>query len=240
MSSYLKEINIEGATRDSFPYSLDLFKNGLRIDFEKNVTFIVGDNGTGKSTLLENIAHKIGFNIFGGNRNHMYAIPIDDNTLLSDDMRMVWNKKTSFGFFMRAESFLNFAAYIDTLDDGNSPYGGKSLNKQSHGEAFLSLFTHKFDKGIFILDEPEAALSPQRQLALLRIINDLTKDNKSQFIIATHSPILMAYPDADLLLIEDGELKKENYKNTTHFQITKRFLDNPENFFDKLFGDGEG
>ena len=243
MSIFLRECDITNPKREDFPYCLPLFNKGLNIKFNNSVTFIVGDNGSGKSTLLENIAHCIGFNILGGNRNHNYRTALKDNVALSDNTKLIWSTKTSNGFFMRAESFLDFAEYLDEMTGGNTSYlgayGGKSLNHQSHGEAFLSLFNNKFSKGIFILDEPEAALSPQRQLSLLRIIHDLTQKNDAQFIIATHSPMLMAFPNATLFVIEDGEMRKEDYKNTMHFQLTKRFLDSPEQYLRRLFNDDE-
>ena len=153
--------------------------------------------------------------------------------------------KTSRWFFFRAESFFNIANYIDILaktgGDGEkayASYGGKSLHEQSHGESFLAFFNNRLgSNGFFILDEPEAALSPQRQLSLLVIINELCKKSHAQFIIATHSPILLAYPNATIYSCDSGTLEKIEYKNTQHYQITKRFLDNPEHFIKQLFED---
>jgi len=141
---------------------------------------------------------------------------------------------------MRAESFFNFASYIDKLAEDDPSvkytYGGKSLHSQSHGESFWALFKNKMDSGIYILDEPEAALSPNRQLAFMSIINKLEKLNKAQFIISTHSPILLCYPNARILQIdENGIHKVASYKNTEHYILTKQFLERPEQYFRYLF-----
>ena len=140
---------------------------------------------------------------------------------------------------MRAESFFNFATYIDELaqDDPDilNAYGGKSLHQQSHGESFLSLFVNRFSQGIYILDEPEAALSPNRQLSFMAIIHQLVAANKAQFIIATHSPIILCYPNAVVLSIDDNEIKEIDYREAEHYRLTKEFLDNPERYFHHLF-----
>jgi len=159
---------------------------------------------------------------------------------LAEYLTLSWKIKTGQGFFMRAESFFNFATYIDEVARSDrqvlDAYGGKSLHHRSHGEAFLSLFHNHFQKGIYILDEPEAALSPQRQLSLLSIINKLEREGKAQFIISTHSPILMSYPGADIFLLDDN-IKLTDYKNTEHYQLTKSFLESPELYFRHLFDD---
>jgi predicted ATPase len=211
-------------------------QDGISLRLEKNVTFFVGENGTGKSTLLEAIANKCNFNLQGGNRNHLYNIE-EEQMPLAQVMKLGWSIKTAYGFFMRAESYFNFANYIDelakefprTLD----AYGGRSLHEQSHGESFLSLFTHKFDNGIFLLDEPEAALSPQRQLTFLSIINELEKLGVAQFIIATHSPILLSYPGAQILNFDDN-INPIEYQDTEHYKLTKNFLNNPEAYLRHL------
>ncbi|MFQ9615721.1 MAG: AAA family ATPase, partial [Clostridium butyricum] len=146
------------------------------------------------------------------------------------------------GFFLRAESFYNVASEIENLDSQGSmgrpiidSYGGTSLHNMSHGESFITLMTNRFGgNGIYILDEPEAALSPIKQMAMLTIINELVK-KKSQFIIATHSPILMAYPDAEIFVIDDDEIVKTPYKKTDNYMITRKFLENPEKMMDYLF-----
>jgi len=139
---------------------------------------------------------------------------------------------------MRAESFFNFASYIDEVSNLRA-YGGKSLHAQSHGESFLSLFVHRFEQGLYILDEPEAALSPQRQLSFLRIIHDLATPGHAQFLIATHSPIILSYPGAVLLSLDEGDIRPIDYRETKHFQVTRDFLNSPESFFKHLFAQEE-
>jgi predicted ATPase len=144
------------------------------------------------------------------------------------------------GFFLRAESFYNFATYLDDVSDMRA-YGGRSLHGQSHGEAFLALFNNRFEQGIYLLDEPEAALSPQRQLSLLRIIHDLEAPGHAQFLIATHSPILMSYPGATVYSLDGAGIVPVDYRDTRHFQITRDFLNSPERFYKHLFAPvGEG
>jgi predicted ATPase len=207
---------------------------------DHNVIFFIGENGTGKSTLLEAIAFKCGFGSKGGSKNNIF----EEDTYtakLASIMTISWLPKINKGFFMRAETFYDFAGYIDELaKDGRieayQPYGGKSLNEQSHGEAFLSLFKNRFNsKGLYILDEPEAALSPQRQLAFLSIIWQLEQADKAQFIIATHSPILMAYPNSIIYSFDNDRLKQIDYEETDHYQLTKAFLNNREKLFRNLF-----
>ena len=141
---------------------------------------------------------------------------------------------------MRAESFFNFASYIDEMarefgSDVYRAYGGRSLHQQSHGESFLSLFTHRFEQGIYLLDEPEAALSPQKQLAFLSIIHELETSGEAQLIIATHSPILLSYPGATIYSFDNDEIKPIRYKDTEPYKLTKAFLNSPERFFRFLF-----
>lgn len=239
--NYLLTVKITNQNNvKTFPFNLSFLQaRNVEIDVDNPVTIIVGDNGAGKSTLLESVAHNIGFNVLGGGKNHFYRGPLNDNLTLAENMKLVWRKKTSNGFFMRAENFVNFSSYIDGLaDDDRSiyrAYGGKSLNSLSHGQAFLSLFENRFRDGIFILDEPEAALSPSKILALISIIHTMAKSGVAQFIIATHSPILLTYPGALLYAIDEKGLYKTNYERTEHFQITKSFLEDPERYFKYLF-----
>ena len=142
----------------------------------------------------------------------------------------------SEGFFMRAESFYNFASYLDGVSDLRA-YGGKSLHQQSHGESFLALFQNRFEHGLYILDEPEAALSPQRQLAFLRIIHALEVPRHAQFLIATHSPILLAYPGATLYQFEEAGIREVAYRETDHYLLTKEFLNAPERMLKYLFSE---
>lgn len=236
---YLSRIYLNDTHPQDFPFNLPFLSNGLDLKLRSNVTFFVGENGIGKSTLLEAIAEKCGFNASGGNRNHNYNFHKTESEL-SEHLILSWNTKTAQGFFMRAESFFNFATYIDEVakEDRSvlDAYGGKSLHQQSHGEAFLALFHNHFQNGIYILDEPESALSPQRQLSLLSIIHKLEKAGRAQFIISTHSPILMSYPDAEVYLV-DNKIQQIHYKETEHYQLTKSFLESPELYFRHLFDD---
>ena len=222
---------------------MPLFSRQFALEFSKPVTFLVGENGSGKSTLLEGIAGKIGFNPYGGNRNHVFD-GAGSETPLAAALRLSWLPKINTGFFMRAESFFNFAAYMDELTGGipqlMEAYGGKSLLAQSHGESFLALFANKFrEKGIYLLDEPEAALSPLRQLSFLSVLHRLEKTGLAQFIIATHSPILLCYPGANILSFDGAEIKPISHTETEHYKLTKAFLNSPESYFKHLFSEDD-
>lgn len=228
-----------------FPFTLSIIQQLHEIEFRSPVTFLVGENGSGKSTILEAIANKAGFGFEGGSKNIAFKTSYEDTyagaLLLADYMTLSWNHKPFDGYFFRAESFFNLANHLDYIDrecGGGAfiPYGGKSLHAQSHGESFLSFFQNRLgDGGFFILDEPEAALSPQRQLALLVIMRELCKTFNTQFIIATHSPILLAYPNATIYSCDQTPLTTIAYHDTLHYQITKRFLDDPNAYMQKLF-----
>lgn len=224
---------------NSYPFSLPFIQHMDQLDLEYPVTFFVGENGSGKSTLLEGIAYQCGFHTAGGSRNNSYEVDQADSAL-GNYLRLSWLPKLTNGFFLRAESFYQFASHIDDVG-GIQNYGGKSLHHQSHGESFLTLFTQKFTKArensIYLLDEPEAALSPARQLSLMRIIKDLSP--RSQFIIATHSPILLGYPDAEIISFDQDQLQPIDYQDTDHYQITRRFLENPKRILDELFHDDD-
>lgn len=240
MTVFLKEITIlESDSKAEYPFSLPLFSGGFHLAFNKPITFIVGENGSGKSTLLESLAKVIGFNTLGGNKNHNFQNSSADNFDLSRNMKLSWSIKQSQGFFFRAETFFQFANNLDNLagfqDKGiYNAYGGKSLQKQSHGESFMSFFNNKVTEGIYILDEPESALSPERQLTLISILNELSRTDKCQFIIATHSPLLISVPNSELFEIENGSLIPKNYKETKQFNLYKNFIDNPERFLHYL------
>ncbi|MEJ2883720.1 AAA family ATPase [Pedobacter sp. GR22-6] len=240
---FLSKISLPKVPLDHYPFSIPAFRDGLEIKLRSNVTLFVGENGSGKSTLLEGLAERCGFNLRGGNRNHNtntghkfdgYESP------LTKLIELQWIPKVvSNGFFMRAESFFNFADYIDELakEDGRilQAYGGKSLHEQSHGESFFALFANQFDRGIYILDEPEAALSPNRLMTFMSLIHQLEMSGKAQFIIATHSPMLLCYPNSTIFSFTDEGLKQVCYEETEHYQLTRNFLENPDNYFRHLF-----
>ncbi|MGG1594001.1 AAA family ATPase [Terribacillus saccharophilus] len=217
----------------TYPYSIPAIKKLDELELTNPVTFFVGENGSGKSTLMEAIADICGFNTAGGGRNNTYDLEASE-AALSDHIRLSWLPKVTNGFFLRAESFYHFASHIDDIGSIQA-YGGRSLHHQSHGEAFLSLFQNRFGgKAIYLLDEPEAALSPQRQLTFLRIIHDLEKSGEVQFIIATHSPILLGYPGAEILHFSEDGIKSIDYEETEHYQITRGFLENREGYLKHL------
>ncbi|OGB97698.1 hypothetical protein A3F06_01145 [candidate division TM6 bacterium RIFCSPHIGHO2_12_FULL_36_22] len=232
-----------------YPFSLNIIKNLKDIKFLSNVTFFIGENGTGKSTVLEAIADQADFGLEGGSKNIKFKTATEEVYSgvqnLSQCFILSWRRKPVNGYFFRAESFFNVANYIDhiAIEGGGGekayvPYGGKSLHKQSHGESFFSFFNNRLGNGgFFIFDEPEAALSPQRQLSLLAIIHDQCKRFNAQFIIATHSPILLAYPNSTIYSFDANILKNIAYTDTTHYQITKSFLDDSDNYFRYLFQD---
>lgn len=226
---------------NQYPFSLDVIRQLDSIEFHPKVTFIIGENGTGKSTLLEAIATAYGFNPEGGTKNFAFSTRASHSELYKHIRLAKSFQRPKDGFFLRAESFYNVASNIDQLDEepGFGPpiknsYGGKSLHHQSHGEAFFSLMLHRFGgNGLYILDEPEAALSPTRQMAMLTRMHQLVKED-SQFIIATHSPIIMAYPDAKILEIRDSMLTPTNYEATEHYNVTKRFLNTTPTYLKEL------
>lgn len=240
--AFLKEVSLNWSKikdKGRYPFNIPALNDMQSICMDRNVVFLVGENGTGKSTLLEAIANACGFSTISGGRNHLLVDRRGDFSL-SDIMTLSWFPKIEKGFFLRAESFFNFANYLDDLAEEfggivYSPYGGKSLHHQSHGESFLSLFNNSFlRKGIYLLDEPEAALSPQRQLAFLRIIWELESTGNAQFIIATHSPILLSYPNSMIYCFDEEGLKQRTYQETEHYQLTRDFLNNTELFLNKL------
>ena len=215
-----------------------------RMQFNKSVTFIVGENGIGKSTLIEGLAVAMGFNPEGGTVNFNFSTN-DSHSNLHEYLTVSRGyKRHRDGFFLRAESFYNVASNIDELDSepGFGPkiianYGGVSLHKQSHGESFMSLVENGFwGNGLYILDEPEAALSPMRLMRLMVCMKKLVENN-SQFIISTHSPILKTFPDSEVLEISQSGINAVNYKDTEHYIVTKRFMDAPEKIIESLLGE---
>ena len=243
---YMRAISYENATLKnmiSYPYNIpSILALGKleELGFHPNVTFIIGENGSGKSTLLEAIAVLYGFNPEGGSKNFNFTTK-DTHSDLFEAIRLIKGfRAPKDSFFLRAESFYNVASNVDELEkesdfDGSlfDSYGGKSLHAQSHGESFIALALNRFrGKGLYILDEPEAALSPSRQLALLSRIHQLVEED-SQFIIATHSPILMAYPHAVIYNIDNG-YEETKYTETDHYRVTKEFLMHPDKMLEMI------
>jgi predicted ATPase len=232
---------------DDYPFALPAIQALHELRLHPSVTFFVGENGSGKSTLLEAIAIACGFNAEGGSKNFTFSTQASHSNL-HQYLRLVrGHRRPKNGWFLRAESFYNVASDIDRLDaqPARRPriiesYGGVSLHQQSHGESFITLLTHRFSPaGLYILDEPEAALSPARQLAALVRIHDLVKGG-AQFIIATHSPILMSYPNAQIFSFDRDGITPVDYTATDHYHITRDFLVDHERALRRLLADDEG
>lgn len=227
---------------DHFPFSLPAVRSLDTLDLHPKVTYFVGENGSGKSTLLEAIAVSYGLNAEGGSKNFRFGTRSSHSTL-DEYLRVAKGvRRAKDAFFLRAESYFNVATEIENLDrepaGGSSIisyYGGHSLHEQSHGESFMALLLNRLGgKGLYIFDEPEAALSPQRQLAALVRLHDLVADD-SQFIIATHSPIMMAYPDAWIYQLSREGISRVSFKETEHFRVTNSFLKDPDRMLRGLF-----
>jgi len=225
----LKKDEIPSYTK--YPFNLPSLRALDELSFHPKVTFLIGENGMGKSTLLEAVAVSLGFNPEGGSFNFNFST-YDSHSPLGDYLKLIKGiEKPKDGFFLRAESFYNVASNIEEMDQeilGRpviDSFGGVSLHEQSHGEAFFATFLHRFGgNGIYILDEPEAALSPLRQMSMLTRIHDLVNEN-SQFIIATHSPIIMAYPDAKIFELSEDGIRESILEETNHYRIMKQFFD---------------
>jgi predicted ATPase len=232
-SRYVREVKLRRdkvISFDQYPFSLPVIRDLESLELHPSVTFLVGENGSGKSTVLEAIAVAWGFNPEGGTKNFRFQTRAS-HSVLHEYLRLVKGvHRPRDGFFLRAESFFNVATEIERLDDGPGgppiidSYGGHSLHQQSHGESFFSLMMNRFSgHGFYVLDEPEAALSPSRQLAMIARLHELVQA-RSQFIIATHSPILMAYPHACIYEITADGLRRVPYEQTEHYVVAKRFL----------------
>jgi predicted ATPase len=236
VNQYIRKVALRDDKIDSYdeyPYSLPAIKNFTTLILHPKVTYLVGENGTGKSTILEAIAVAFGLNAEGGTANFNFSTHPSHSDLHEKLTLVKGSKRPEHSFFLRAESFYNLATNIDEIGAAQS-YGGKSLHEQSHGESFFSVIMNRFKgNGLYILDEPEAALSPAKQLALLVRMDELIQKN-AQFIIATHAPIVMAYPDSLLYQLNDGVFEAIKCEETEHFKVMKSFLDNPKGMLDLL------
>ena len=215
------------------PFNIPAISKLDVLSFHQDVTFIIGENGTGKSTIMEAIALALGFGPEGGTKN-VQLQTADTVSRLHEYIRPIRSfSKPTDNYFLRAESFYNVATYMDEVGYLEG-YGGQSLHQISHGEAFMATLTNKLrGHGLYILDEPEAALSPTRQMAALAAIHRLVED-ESQFIIATHSPILLSYPKSKIISLDNNEIKEIKYEDTEHYIITRSFLNNPSKMLKTL------
>jgi predicted ATPase len=219
---------------EEYPFSIAAIRNLRELRLRGPVTFLVGENGTGKSTLLEAVAVAAGFNAEGGSRHFRFSTRPSHSTL-NQHLRLVRPPgRPRDGYFMRAESFYNVATAAEDQYGVLDAYGGRSLHEQSHGESLMALVMHRLrGHGLYLFDEPEAALSPSRQMSLLAAMHGLV-ERGSQFIIATHSPILLGYPGATIYLFTDRAISAVPYRETEHYLITKSFLNNPEGMLREL------
>jgi predicted ATPase len=233
---YVREVKLRRdkiSSFDGYPFCLPVVRHLETLDLHPAVTFLAGENGSGKSTLLEALAVAWGFNAEGGTKNFRFGTRAS-HSVLHEYLRLVKGfPRPRDGFFLRAESLFNLASEIEHLDEGpggppiTNSYGFRSLHDQSHGESFFAVMMHRFGgNGFYVLDEPEAALSPTRQLAMISRIHQLV-GMRSQFVIATHSPILMAYPNAWIYQIAAHGLGRTSLEETDHYIVAKRFLNDP-------------
>lgn len=221
-----------------YPFNVPVIRNLTELRLRSRVCFFVGENGSGKSTLLEAIASHYGFGPEGGNRNFSSDSSESNHSVepLARALRLAFDSRTGAGFFLRAESFFNIVSKMDVLGIGD-PNDGRSLHSRSHGESFLALLNTKFRRnGLFLLDEPEAALSPQRQLAFLVLMHDVVRDYKNaQFIVSSHSPILLGYPGAQIFSFDGTRIEETEYDRLANVQIVRRFLNDRERYLQELF-----
>jgi predicted ATPase len=231
---------VEGP-KDAFPLGLRWIQD-LDLEFTTPVTFFIGENGSGKSTLLEALAERSGLPAGGGSRAETgVGYTPENQAALTPFLLAGFRRKPRDGYFFRAEHQAHLAALLeereqdpDFYGDPYRHYGGKSLLVRSHGEAFLELMGNRLQAGLFLMDEPEAALSPARQLSLLALIADRVDETRSQFVVATHSPILLTYPGATILSFDEGALRAVELEETDHYQITRDILANPEKYWKHL------
>ena len=241
MDAFVRSIALKRDTVPSFgeyPFNIPAVRHLDTLALHPEVTYIVGENGTGKSTLLEAVAVAAGFNAEGGGRNFNFATN-ETHTSLHEHIRLVRGvRRPTDGFFLRAESLYTVATYLEQLDPPVlDAYGGVSLHQRSHGEAFMAVLMERFKgNGLYILDEPEAALSPRRQLAVLSVLRKLV-GRGSQFIIATHSPIVMAYPGALIHTLDEDGLRETPYLETEHYTLARDFFLHTETMLDGLMSE---
>ena len=241
---YLKRIWLEPsriADREAYPFCLPLFRDEFELGFDRAITIIVGENGTGKSTLLEGIAVLAGYDEAGGAKGYT---PVDHSEAmevmggrLSHALRASWLPKVTNGWFFRAESFFSVARYMDRVNLEEIPGVGRgtppNFLSHSHGEGFLRFFEERCQRqGIFVFDEPESALSPSRQIEFLKLMQRMEISGHCQIIMATHSPMLMAYPNAQLLRLTKYGLEPVNVRDTDHYKVMREFCDDPKGFID--------
>ncbi len=216
----------------AYPFAIPAIASLERLEFARGVTFFVGENGSGKSTIIEAVALKAGFNGEGGSKNFSASYRPSESTLHQALRLARGAKRERTGFFLRAETMFN----VSTEAEYYQEYGWENLHEKSHGEAFLWVAMNRFrGNGLYILDEPEAALSPTRQLTLLARMHELVQAG-SQFVISTHSPILMGFPGARIFLLDRSGVARVRYEETEHYAVTKAFLQNPERMLSELFG----
>lgn len=222
----------------TYPFSVPAIQALDELVLRERVCFFVGENGSGKSTLLEAIAAHYGFGRESGTRSFINNSTASNRSIdpLVKALRLSFDVRTGAGFFLRAESLFNLATAVDDLGI-TEYYGGRSLHERSHGESFLQVIEYKMQRnGLFLLDEPEAALSPQRQLSFLILMRDTVKRHKdAQFVISTHSPILLGLPDAQIVSFDDGQLREIRYEETAPYQIVRRFVTDRAGFIEDLF-----
>jgi len=229
---HLKQVTLHPEkypTRDCYPFNLSIFQQYQSIPLSSPITIFAGENGTGKSTLLEALAHLCGIHLWrDAERRRFEFNPFEDE--FYQYLSIEWTKERVYGSFFGSSIFRHFAQVLDewaAADPGQLNYfGGKSLMTQSHGQSLISFFRSRYQiKGLYLLDEPETALSPRSQLVLLDILSKTTQENQAQFIIATHSPLLLACPNATIYSFDDAYIKQIAYEETTHYQIYKGFME---------------
>lgn len=246
---YVSAFRLERASVSSFdryPFNIPAVRSLDRLELHPAVTFFIGENGSGKSTLLEALAVRLDFNAEGGSKDHRFATHTSHSELhVHLRVERVFGRRATDGWFLRAESFYNLASEVERAEKDAAPgppfraYGGRSLHAQSHGESFLALLANRLQGGgIYLFDEPEAALSPQRQLSVLTLLHRLVY-HRSQLVIATHSPILLAYPHARIYEFGAQGVRTVDYTETEPYRITKDFLNRRERMLEILLDDEE-